>query len=566
MDPKLQEKIDRLSEMTDEELDAFENDLVVEFERIDGEATTPANVAVLTEINEAHDKVLGEQTTRAEASATAEAEAQKLRDKMKKPEAVAPEIPEVPEVEETPEVEEVPEVEETPEAIAAAAAKASTPKRPSPAKFNSKAPQVRPNDNGQSAKTTITALINGTGNTRGRAEQLESRDELAQLMTHAVNALGRGSGDPIYVARIDVEYPEERRLTGDPITDGAKVDAVVGRQALVASGGVCNPVAVDYSLFVKSSDAEPIAAALENFQATRGGVRFMQTPTFTGVGGSGTTIWTEATDASPGTATKPVQTITCGNEIEVYVDAIPTRLKFGNMSTRFFPELVDANTTLAESNAARIRELYRLSKISASSTVVSSGQLLGAARDILATADQAAAAYCYRSRLDRDSTQLRALFPSWAKDMFRADMARTYAADPENVLAITDAQINAWFSARGINATWFMDGQPAVTGAPAYALQGFGTQSTPNVLLDWPHTLVWYMFVEGSFQRLDGGQLNIGVVRDSVLDNTNDYETFIETFEGIAFRGFESLQIVSTVRPNGAYAGAVTTATSPNVY
>jgi hypothetical protein len=34
----------------------------------------------------------------------------------------------------------------------------------------------------------------------------------------------------------------------------------------------------------------------------------------------------------------------------------------------------------------------------------------------------------------------------------------------------------------------------------------------------------------------------------------------METFEGVAFRGVESLEVVSTVRPNGASAGTIATA------
>ena len=64
----------------------------------------------------------------------------------------------------------------------------------------------------------------------------------------------------------------------------------------------------------------------------------------------------------------------------------------------------------------------------------------------------------------------------------------------------------------------------------------------------------------GSFQFLDGGRLDLGVVRDSVLDATNDYETFVEPLEGIAFRGNEVYQVQSTILPTGGSAGSVATA------
>jgi hypothetical protein len=38
--------------------------------------------------------------------------------------------------------------------------------------------------------------------------------------------------------------------------------------------------------------------------------------------------------------------------------------------------------------------------------------------------------------------------------------------------------------------------------------------------------MAWFLSVERTFQFLDGGELDLGVVRDSLLDSTNDYEVF----------------------------------------
>jgi hypothetical protein len=69
--------------------------------------------------------------------------------------------------------------------------------------------------------------------------------------------------------------------------------------------------------------------------------------------------------------------------------------------------------------------------------------------------------------------------------------------------------------------------------------------------------LAWFLYVEGTFQFLDGGRLDIGVVRDSVLDGTNDYETFVETFEGVAYRGIEAYQVQQPLKVTGGSAGTV---------
>jgi hypothetical protein len=53
---------------------------------------------------------------------------------------------------------------------------------------------------------------------------------------------------------------------------------------------------------------------------------------------------------------------------------------------------------------------------------------------------------------------------------------------------------------------------------------------------------------------LDGGTLDLGIIRDSTLVGTNDYKMFVETFEGIAMVGVEALAVTSAINVNGAAA------------
>ncbi len=71
----------------------------------------------------------------------------------------------------------------------------------------------------------------------------------------------------------------------------------------------------------------------------------------------------------------------------------------------------------------------------------------------------------------------------------------------------------------------------------------------------------WFLFHEGAFVFLDGGMLDLGVVRDSTLNATNDFETFAETFEAAAFRGVESLWVASPICVNGESQLAVDAST-----
>lgn len=91
-------------------------------------------------------------------------------------------------------------------------------------------------------------------------------------------------------------------------------------------------------------------------------------------------------------------------------------------------------------------------------------------------------------------------------------------------------------------------------------MQGFVAQPANAALLDWPHTINWFLWPEASFQFLDGGTLDVGYVRDSLLNATNDVEYVVESFEGVAFRGIEAYQLIWNVRPNGTAASTVSTA------
>jgi hypothetical protein len=63
---------------------------------------------------------------------------------------------------------------------------------------------------------------------------------------------------------------------------------------------------------------------------------------------------------------------------------------------------------------------------------------------------------------------------------------------------------------------------------------------------------VAYLFPEGSHLYLDGGVLELGIVRDSVLNANNNFQLFGEGFENAAFVGITSLAITSSVCDNGA--------------
>jgi hypothetical protein len=133
---------------------------------------------------------------------------------------------------------------------------------------------------------------------------------------------------------------------------------------------------------------------------------------------------------------------------------------------------------------------------------------------------------------------LRAIVPGWVKDAMVADLA---LAMPGDGTLAAGAEIDGYVSSRNINLTVSLDQNV------------FGAQGAA-ALVEFPDSFTWYLFAEGSFLFLDGGTLDLGIIRDSTLVGTNDYKMFVETFEGVAFVGVESLAVTSTIAVNGVAA------------
>ncbi len=360
---------------------------------------------------------------------------------------------------------------------------------------------------------------------------------------------GGSDGEFVLVASATAEYDADRTLTGDWESDQEKIKNVTGTDVIVASGGICSPTEAYYGLELLSGADRPVKAALPGFGATRGGLRFMAPPSISDLVGSAR-VTTEAEDAigyigsnSSLTAAKPSVAVSCGAITEVVVDAISSILTVGNMNARTYPELVDVWTKLAASQHARVAETNLLDKIAAAATDVTDAKAYGATGSLLGTVSKAVAGFKSRHRIT-SGVNLRAAFPAWTKELLRTDIAREAPGDGLGRYAVTDAEIMSWFNVRGVSPIFYVDTR---TGAGmAYGSQGVAA------VTDFPATIEWFLWVEGSFIFVDGGTLNLGLVRDSTLNSTNDYSLFVETFENLAFVGHEALQVTSTLQPDGS--------------
>jgi hypothetical protein len=177
----------------------------------------------------------------------------------------------------------------------------------------------------------------------------------------------------------------------------------------------------------------------------------------------------------------------------------------GNLTDRAFPELTQRFVSLAVNAHLHRLSAAIINEITNTAVGVTMGGINAtAAGSVLNAIDLQVADYRSQHRMSVNAV-LETIFPLWAKALVRADLALRHGAELTNV---TDAVVDAHFAARGVRAQFVHDYQPLFGGAAATA---------------WPATLDFLIYPAGGYVRGDGGVIDLGVVRDSVLNATNDY-------------------------------------------
>lgn len=383
---------------------------------------------------------------------------------------------------------------------------------------------------------------------------------LADTIIKRRDAFGRnikdGDWEKISLATIKLEVPDDRYLKSEQDIDNLhKVDQVTADgmypemwqdEGLIASGGWCAPLEAEYGIEVIAEAHRPVRDSLPRFGADRGGIRLRR-----GIGiGSGAAAidsWTNAIDQTPAGNTKDLLTVSCDTIHETVLRAVTKRVQFGNFRARADREGVAAWLQVVDAAHARRAEQLLLDDIDAIATDTTTSNQIGAARDLLVNITYAAAGVRSRNRL-RPDARIRVLLPQWVPDMISADLTRGLQSDP-SFLGVTAADVTQWLAARNVNAAFYAD---QLTGENPWQI--FPTQAA-GALNDFPGVVTWFFYPEGSFLFLDGGELDLGIVRDSTLNGTNDYQLFAETFEAVAFRGVEAFKVDSTVCVNGESSG-----------
>ena len=492
---------------TKDEIVATEAELVAEFDKNYDSGST--DVALLTEIAEALEIVRNEIAERDAAEAEAAEKIAELADRVRvvasDDDAETDDTEEVQEfeVEDTQEVApaektetiaETAEVEaetEERELVTASGADNKATKSPSARAVarHSAAPEAPK----EQPMVTITAAADIPGFSGG---SMIDKIDMAKAMHAKARTLSNGSG---MVPVASIALPIEHQLGADMSYNMDVLDKVTNPASLTAAGW-CAPSNNLYTLF--GVDAGDGLIDLPTVQITRGG---LNVPSFFGLGEAADALWTWTEDSAESEETKQCLYIPCPEFTDYRLKAEGLCLTHGNLTDRAFPELTARFIALAINAHLHRLSAAIINDITGTATAVTMNAVASsAAGSILHAIDVQVADYRSQYRMGV-SAVLEAVFPLWTKEVVRADLAMRTGVSLTNV---SDADVDAHFAVRKVRAQFVHDYQPMYSGAEAQA---------------FPTSLDFLLYPAGGYVRGDGGVIDLGVVRDSVLNATNDY-------------------------------------------
>lgn len=326
-------------------------------------------------------------------------------------------------------------------------------------------------------------------------------------------------------------------------------DAMLDTEVLTAAGGWCAPSQISYDFY--NIVCEDGILDLPTVGITRGGLQFPTSPSFGDVAGQIWT-WTETQDiaAVTGTAqsgTKPCYRVACPAYNNVRLECDGLCLTMGNLMNDAFPELVANQLRLLFAAKAHYTNARIIQQLVAGSTAVTYATPTGhgLAAPVLEAVEMQVIDYRIKYRMCNDAI-LEVVFPTWIMPMFRADLAKRLGIAEFDV---PDSRIIRWFNDRGVRVQLIQDWQVGTTGLPGQA----------TAITAWPTTVSFLLYAAGTWIRGNGMRLDLGVIRDSVLNTTNDFTlAWMEDCYLTAKIGHESRLVTLPICPNGATQAGIT--------
>lgn len=532
-----------LSAMSNAELEAAETAAVEAFNGIDRTEVTPLAFTEATRITEQINAVRAERASRAEMATQLEELAgivnPVVAEVVEAAEAVTAEAAAEPELvvaSDRPRVD-VRDVISNGNRLNANLASLSDAARHAPAS----PPVVTPR-----SESVLVASADIPGFTQGG--RISDMDGLVR----AVNARARMLPDhspevPIAALQREFSYTLNDRSTMTEINE--VLTAALNPSVLTAAGGWCAPSQISYDFF--NIVEEDGLLDLPTVGINRGGLQFPSSPSFGDVA-SQIWTWNETQDiaAATGTAqsgTKPCYRVTCPSYTNTRLACDGLCLTMGNLMNDAFPELVANQMRLLFAAQAHYTNNRIIGQLVSGSTAVTYSTVTGhgLAAPVLEAVEMQVEDYRIKYRMG-SAAILEAILPTWILPMFRADLAKRLGLAEFDV---TNQRIADWFTSRSVRAQFVQDWQVGTS--------GFLGQSTASTA--WPTTVQFLLFAAGTWLRGNGMRLDLGVVRDSTLNATNDFTAaWMEECYLTAKVGHESRLVSVPICANGAVQAGVT--------
>lgn len=485
-----------LTLVDDTELAETEAALIAEFDELHDSGST--DVVAMTEIADAVEAVRSEQTARAERAAAAAEAVAALADRVRQPAAEETDTVDLDADEDDEIVAEADDQNENTDTEERDLVTASGSDRPTPKAPSARAVRSRSTAQADAPAPQPSALIAAAADVPGYfGGQTIGKLDLAKAMHAKARTLSNGSGR---VPVASIQLPIEHKVGADLAANLDVLDTVRNPAALTAAGW-CAPSQNYYDLLgIEGGDG---LIDLPTVQVTRGG---LNVPDFIDIGEATGALWTwTEADADDPEASKPCLMIPCPSFTDYRLVAEGLCVNNGNLTDRAFPELtarfieLTVNAHLHRLSGAIINDI-----VGGATGVTMSAVSSSAAGSILHAIDVQVADYRSQYLMPVGSV-LEVVLPLWTKELLRADLAMRTGVNLTNV---DDAMIDEHFAVRKVRAQFVHDYQPLYSVAPATA---------------FPTTLSFLIYPAGGYVRGDGGTIDLGIVRDSVLNATNDY-------------------------------------------
>lgn len=309
-------------------------------------------------------------------------------------------------------------------------------------------------------------------------------------------------------------------------------------EALVAAGGWGAPS--ERSLDFCELEVIEGLFQLPEIAITRGGIQYTRGPDFASVLNNSTGFWdmSEAT-AEAGVELKTSLRPSIPSFIEKRLDAVGVMMEAGLLLRQGWPELVARYASLllkAHQYKLSQKTLAQTIALIGSATNIATG--FGNALDFLHVVELVALGERQRLLLSQNQV-LEVIAPAWAKAVIRADLAQRTGVD---TISVTDAQIDAHFTARKTRVQWILGWQNLVL--------------TSGVATTYPDTLEFLMYPAGTFVRGTSDVITLDTIYDSVNLKKNDYvHLFVEQGTLVANPCGDGRRITLPFFANGRRAG-----------